>query len=338
MGPRSRRVLKCSLIGCGTVVLGVGALIGWVGWSLFSGPGAMEITACHPFRSAEAQKEYLEFYTSRADAWPVDCQERMVETSFGETYVRISGPENGAPLVLLPGGGATSLLWAPNIEALSEHHRTYAVDNIYDFGRSIYTRPVDTPADLVNWCEELLDALELGDNVHLMGLSYGGWLASQCALGFPERLDRVVLVAPAATVGPLTGEFLARSGLCLIPQRHFTASTMYWAWEDLARKDKAGRAIVEDRIDHLMLAFRCFKFKVPASPTVLTDAELAGIEVPTLYLVGEREKICSAEEAVQRLRSVAPQIEIEVIPGAGHDLTFLQADMVNRKVVDFLTR
>ena len=87
-----------------------------------------------------------------------------------------------------------------------------------------------------------------------------------------------------------------------------------------------------------MLAFRCFKFKIPASPTVLTDAELAGIKVPALYLVGEREKIYSAEEAVQCLRKVAPRIEIEVIPDAGHDLTFLQADMVNRKVVEFLMR
>jgi len=58
--------------------------------------------------------------------------------------------------------------------------------------------------------------------------------------------------------------------------------------------------------------------------------------VPTLFLVGENEKIYSAKKAVQRLNEVAPQIETEVIPNAGHDLTIVQAEMVNRKVLEFL--
>jgi len=56
----------------------------------------------------------------------------------------------------------------------------------------------------------------------------------------------------------------------------------------------------------------------------------------TLYLVGENENLYSAQKAVQRLNQVAPQIKIETIPNAGHDLTFLQAEMVNRKILDFL--
>ncbi len=58
--------------------------------------------------------------------------------------------------------------------------------------------------------------------------------------------------------------------------------------------------------------------------------------MPALYLVGENEKIYSAQEAVQRLNKVAPHIKTEVIPNAGHDLTIVQAEMVNRKVLEFL--
>ena len=50
----------------------------------------------------------------------------------------------------------------------------------------------------------------------------------------------------------------------------------------------------------------------------MTDDELRSLKVPTLFLVGENEKIYSAERAVARLRRVAPGIETEVIPGAGH--------------------
>jgi pimeloyl-ACP methyl ester carboxylesterase len=73
-------------------------------------------------------------------------------------------------------------------------------------------------------------------------------------------------------------------------------------------------------------------------PTILTDAEWQHIKAPTLYLVGENEKLYSAQKAVQRLHKAAAQIEAEVIPKAGHDLTFVQAELVNRKVVKFLER
>ena len=71
-------------------------------------------------------------------------------------------------------------------------------------------------------------------------------------------------------------------------------------------------------------------------PTVLTDVELKRIKVPTLYLVGENEKLYSASKAIQRLHRVAPQIKTEMLHDAGHDLTIVQADMVNTKVLEFL--
>ena len=64
--------------------------------------------------------------------------------------------------------------------------------------------------------------------------------------------------------------------------------------------------------------------------------ELKSIKVPTLYLVGEHEKIYSAQKAIQRLHKVAPHINTEIIPNAGHDLTIVQAEMVNTKVLEFL--
>jgi pimeloyl-ACP methyl ester carboxylesterase len=70
--------------------------------------------------------------------------------------------------------------------------------------------------------------------------------------------------------------------------------------------------------------------------TVLKDSELQSIKMPTLFLVGENEKIYSAQKAVQRLREVAPRIKTETIPHAGHDLAFVQADLVNRKILEFL--
>jgi pimeloyl-ACP methyl ester carboxylesterase len=74
------------------------------------------------------------------------------------------------------------------------------------------------------------------------------------------------------------------------------------------------------------------------SPTVLTDEELTSLKMPVLYLVGENERIYSAEEAVTRLKKVAPHIKAEIILGAGHDLPVVQSEIVNQKILDFLEK
>jgi pimeloyl-ACP methyl ester carboxylesterase len=227
-------------------------------------------------------------------------------------------------------------MWLPNIEALSKLYRTYAVDNIYDFGRSVFTRSIKTPDDFVNWLDELFNALELGDQINLMGLSYGGWLTSQYALRNPNRLDKIVLLAPASTVLPLSFEFLKHAIIGMVPHRRFTKSVMNWVLTDWANSDSAKKQLVDDWIESIYLGSRCFKPKMLVSPTVLTDQELQSLKVPTLYLVGENEKIYSAQAALERLVRVAPQIRTMVIPDAGHDLTVVQAEMVNEIVLEFL--
>jgi len=333
---KKRPVLKFFLITGGALITLGFALVLWVYFSLFAGPGVMDISDYHPFRWPEAKERYLEWYDERASHWPVVSDSRLVDTSFGRTHVRIGGPVDAPPLVLLPGGGATSMMWLPNIEALSEHYRTYAVDNIYNVGRSVYTRAIETPDDLVNWLDELFSALKLGDDINLMGLSYGGWLCSQYALRFSDRLNKVILLAPAATVLPFSQEFLKRGALTLLPARHFIKDLMYWLLEDLVNKDEAGKKLVDTAIDDAVLARQCFKFKMLVQPTVLRDEELQSIKIPALFLVGENEKIYSAQEAVQRLHEVAPQIETEIIPDCGHDLTMVQAETVNKRILQFL--
>jgi pimeloyl-ACP methyl ester carboxylesterase len=293
------------------------------------------MTEYHPFRSATAKERYLKFYGTRAKKWPVDSETRIVDTSYGQTFVRTSGPVGAPPLVLLHGAGANSLQWIPNIEALSESYRVYAVDNIYDYGLSIYTQIIKNPDDYVNWLDESFSALEPGNNIKLMGLSYGGWLTSQYALRFQDRLDKIVLLAPGGTVLPLRLEWIMRAILCLVPHRYFIKSFIYWLMADFAQKDEASRIMIDEEVDAAFERMRCFKPIRLVNPTVLEDEELQSIKVPALFLVGEHEKIYSAQKAIQRLHKVAPQIKTEVIPGAGHDLTLVQADMVNKKVLEF---
>lgn len=332
-----RKILRALALGCGTIALLFGALVVWVGIDIYRATQPVELSDHHPFRSAAKKQRYLANYDARAERWPVLSETRMVDTSWGATFVRISGPSDGPPLVLLPGANATLLMWEPNIEALAEDYRVYAVDNIFDFGRSVYTRNLETPDDFVIWFDELLDALGL-EKTHLAGLSYGGWIASEYALAHPERIEKLVLMAPAATVLQFSTDFIKKGILCVIPHKYFIKSMLYWAMADAAVGTEENRRIVEEAADNSWIGIRCFKPKQMVAPRILSDEQLRSLAPPTLFLVGENEVIYSGSgaDAVQRLNSVAPQIVTELVTGCGHDLTLVQANLVNRLVLEFL--
>ena len=60
------------------------------------------------FTSPEGESIVMRAYQAVLDQWPVACQELRIPTSFGETYVIASGPEDAPPVVLLPAFFATT--------------------------------------------------------------------------------------------------------------------------------------------------------------------------------------------------------------------------------------
>ena len=326
------------LLVLGLMLLALMALAGTKAEAAQSFGATDEPSPGHPFRSEDARDRYLKVYDLRSRDWPVPQTTVMAETSYGPTFVRISGPEDAPPLVLLHGAGGNSLQWIPNVAALSKHFRIYAVDNIYDFGRSVYLRDMTSPQDFTTWLDELFTALNLKDNINLVGLSYGGWLAAEYGLRFPERLHKIVLLAPAGTILPLSLAWIRRAVLCALPISFFTRSFMFWLLDDLAQKDQAGRHLVEQWSEDQFLAIQSYKPKRLVNPRVLEDSELAAFKVPVLVMLGEHEKIYDPEKALDRVHGVAPGIETCLVPGAGHDLTAVQSELVDCRIIEFLSR
>jgi pimeloyl-ACP methyl ester carboxylesterase len=293
----------------------------------------MKLTAHHPFKSAKAREDYLAACDSRAQRWPVAVETRMVETPSGQTFVRISGPAEAPPLFLFPGAGTSSLLWEPFIETLSACHRTYAVDNLWDIGRSVYQRPLTKADDYVGWLDELFTALVPGQPVHLMGVSLGAWMSYLYAVRFPSRVAKAVLLSAPGVLG-LSWMFMFRI-LLSAANRGLQRNFVNWIFEDSVSKDKSTRRRVEEFTNDGYLATRILVPHKIVYPRVLSDEELRGLKMPMLALYGEHEKICRPRKAVRRLNIVAPRIKTEIIPGAGHDL-LSQAELVSRKAVEFL--
>jgi len=88
------------------------------------------------FKSPEDEAHYLRAYDAVFSSFHLKPEEITVSTRFGLTHVNAFGPEDFPNVVLLHGMGASSTMWAPNIDALIRHFRVYAPDTIGDLGKS----------------------------------------------------------------------------------------------------------------------------------------------------------------------------------------------------------
>ena len=281
------------------------------------------------FPSAEGRDQYLAAYEAMFSLWKAPHDAVDVKTRYGTTHINASGPEDGYPLVLLHGAGLSSTVWFANIAELSTHHRVYAVDMIGDAGKSVAERLLDKRADYAIWLKEVFDALsiERGD---LLGHSFGGWLTLNMALAYPERLRKIVLLAPAASFRPLG--FITKLVFFLGEFRiHPPARSMLKA-------AAAKQTVLEETFVHLMEEVTRYCRPVMIYPNVYTDQELKQIDLPALLLIGDAEKIYNPRKAIERAQRLMPDLTFEIIPDAGHLLILDQPESINAYILKFLSK
>ena len=99
---------------------------------------------------------------------------------------RTAGPGSGEPVVFLHGSGGTALTWSRVRRAVSTVAPRYAIDTIGDVGRSEQRVAVADAADLSRWLDETLARARPSSGAHLVGISYGGFLALNQAARRPS--------------------------------------------------------------------------------------------------------------------------------------------------------
>jgi proline-specific peptidase len=135
--------------------------------------------------------------------------EGKVEVTGGRVWYRRRGRGERMPLLILHGGpGAASYYVEPLAEAMAEHRPTIVYDQL-GCGRS------DKPDDPSLWTversveevDQVRDALGL-DRCHLLGQSWGGWLAIDYMCRQPEGISGLVLASTSASIP----QFVAEAG------------------------------------------------------------------------------------------------------------------------------
>ena len=231
-------------------------------------------------------------------------------------------------------------MWGEQIDALSDRWRVVAPD-LPGFG---HTDPlpegtpptVDGYADLV---AALIDHLELGPVV-VGGLSMGGYVAFALQRRHPELVAGLVLADTRASAD--TPEILERR----TSQQRQVAEA---GTEELVEMQLANLLTDETRAQRPEVVERARALMAPNSAKGVIDAleamkgradstaALAGIDLPTLVLVGEHDGPTPPDVA-QEMADAIPAASIEVIPGAGHLSNLESPEAFNRALESFLAR
>lgn len=275
---------------------------------------------------------YEQSYDRALTLWPVPFESIKVPTSKGNAHVLVTGPENGAPLVILHGLNASSTMWYPNIKAFSSKYRVYAIDFLLEPGKSEKKGVVLTTKGILTWYEEIFDYLKLKE-FDIVGASRGGWLSINIALNNPKRIKRMALLSPAQTFAwiPPSSEVLTNISFSISPKRKNLDEVLGTLSSDVKNIDQLYK-------DQYFIATQEMSINTAfAQMTPFNDRQFKSLTMPILVLIGDDDFI-NPPESLAKAKAVLPHAEARVVSNSGHFLSMDQADEVNEDVLRFLSR
>ena len=267
------------------------------------------------WRSADAERRFraMEDELWRDRGVP-DPDVLDVDTTAGTTRVyRWSG--DGEPIVFLHGMGGTGLTWAAYVERLTGRD-VYAIDTIGDVGRSRQLAPLIDANDLAGWLDESLAGAGIG-SAHIVGTSYGAFAALRLAIRRPARVASLTLIDAGGLVPLRPLRFMLWGVPMLLgcvapaPLRQLLARR-----RPMLRDPRVMRMALLGQLNH--------SFRLP-KPEPLSDHELRSITAPTSVLVAGHSAPFEPKEAARRGQLI-PGAAVDVIPKAGHDLSWTHVD------------
>jgi 4,5:9,10-diseco-3-hydroxy-5,9,17-trioxoandrosta-1(10),2-diene-4-oate hydrolase len=293
-------------------------------------------------RFAEAAGMRLHYHEAVPDSLP-DSQPDSQPDSLPD------GPPGGLPVVMLHGGGPGASAWSnfgANLPVFAARFRTLLVDQP-GFGRS------DKPPVTGNYFTFAADAVaglldELGiDRVHLVGNSLGGGTAVRFALRFPERADRLVLMAPGGlglnvfAPDPTEGvrrlmEFAAPPGPSKEKMAAFLRTLVFdqrLVTDELV-EERYATASAPDAIAAMASMGASFYDPAYAEDGMLWR-EAHRLRQRVLLIWGREDRVNPLDGALAALKLIR-RAQLHVFGGCGHWAQLEKFDEFNRLAISFL--
>jgi len=256
----------------------------------------------------------------------------------------------GFPIIFIHGYGAKKEIWKTQVVDISKKFQAITFD-IRGTGES--DRP-NIPYSMKLLADDVKGLMEfIGvEKVHLIGRSFGGMIAQHFVLQYPEKVEKLVLIAtnfgrtdPDWVEIPKNGRLEEIELINHDPQKAFKQKSRWvfhvkfrkemetnpskrffniFSMEDLIRESTINPSRPQDVIN-----------QAEAMKTHYTLERLHEIKNKTLLIAASHDRQTPVSVMTEMHRRI-PNSELKVINEAGHFMTLSRASEVNEIILNFL--
>jgi len=253
---------------------------------------------------------------------------------------RVQG--KGEPLVLIMGYSGDQTGWMFQTGAFKKYYRVITFDN-RGVGKTDKPTGAYSTKMMADDTVGLMDHLGI-KKAHILGISMGGMIAQAVAIGYPQRIDRLVLGCT----------FAGRSGPSGLSPEYPKAL----GFDENYTDDDARSMPILKLVDNLYsLAFNRLLFRIMFVPIAKIQARFNGntglrgqleavlahntldnlpaVKVPTLVICGTKDRVIKpgSSEVIAKL---IPNAKLVQIDGGSHVFNIEMSGRFNREVLSFL--
>jgi len=261
-----------------------------------------------------------------------------VKVKDAELYYEEHG--RGEPLVLVPGFGTGLWIWYRQVPAFAERFRTIVFDP-RGVARSQAPDEPFTMRDLAEDLAALLAELKI-EKAHVLGASFGGFVAQEFALKYPARTRGLVLACTSyggaghVSPPPETLAAIASTKGLNTEERARENLLLAFSPEYLAREPGEVERITKLRAENNVPEY-VYMRQLQAAVGFDGSRRAAEIKAPTLVVTGDADVIVPTLNSYN-LAAAIPGAELRVVEGGSHTFFIERAEDFNRIVADFIER
>lgn len=246
---------------------------------------------------------------------------------------------DGEPLILIPGFASGAWTWFRQVEDLSKNFQVVTFDP-RGIGKS-ENDPSKLPSmkTFVEDVLKVLDELKI-ERVNMLGASFGGFVAQEFALSFPERVDKLILsCTTAGGIGHVKPDIEILRSFTPDPNLTVGERIRKFIRPAFTKEFNAQHADEVEKVCRLRetnaVADEIYFAQLQAAFTFDTSQRLSEIENETLVITGNRDDVVPMQNSLN-LAGKLPNAELEIIDGGSHLIFIENAEEFNRKVKSFL--
>lgn len=264
---------------------------------------------------------------------------RLVPLSQGLTHVQWHGPETGPVLVCVHGLSTPSFVWGPLLPLLTGLGYRVLTYDLYGRGYSDRAPGRQDSAFFLRQLEDLLKAEGVTGHFSLAGYSMGGSISTSCAVAHPDRVARLILLAPAGLAlalgrfsnavakSPILGDWVMEV---------LGARALRGGFREGDGADPVADAITARALDELSVA-GTLRAILSAQRGILSDDQsdlhrrIAAGQVPVTAIWGAEDPVIPIS-CRDRLAGLNPSVRHVTLADADHRLPYTHAGQVAQAI------